>query len=266
MDSENFGAGRDLLYLAFLFLGSGLGCFLNWFRLSAKLRFRNRCVTIGFVLLSAAVAFFAVSLILTNGKFITASAVYITGAVIALLFVLSARFPKAAGFPLLLAAGIVIVWIAWQLGQFPRIDRGEKLLANMDVSADGQVSFEIIPGMTAVIFNQDGAGLNNEGEGCKSTVAVFGYDSFFPAVGGAKHGKIIQIENGGKTVYTDPRFADGLPKSRLANYFAGFDRESFLGKLNLVFMEKNTFDIPPEFLYQGNSARIFYGGEQLIFR
>ncbi|MCL2479835.1 MAG: hypothetical protein FWF22_10055, partial [Treponema sp.] len=172
---EYDGPCRDLFYLAFIFLGAAIGLFLNWFRAGMNLRSRNRSVTAGLLLLSCSVAAIAVSLVITDARLFTVPAYYVIAAILAALSILSARFPRAAGFPLILAAGIVFVWIAYTFGQFPQLDGGG-CIGSINTASGGQVSAELIPG-TQVNFPAD----NFQ---CGITVTSFEYARFIPVIGG----------------------------------------------------------------------------------
>jgi membrane associated rhomboid family serine protease len=115
----SFDPGRDLFYLAFLFFGAALGSFLNRFRRKCNKSFRDRSITIAILFLSGAVASLAVMLILTEATIIAYPALFIIGAVFALLALLAVRFPRTAGFSLIFLAGLGIVWVSYSFFAFP---------------------------------------------------------------------------------------------------------------------------------------------------
>ena len=280
MVSENFGACRDIFYLGFLFFGGAAGFFLHWFRVGAKIRFRSRSVTLGLVLLSCAVAAFAVSWILAGGRLFPGRAFYITGIILAVLLVLAVRFPAAAGFPLVLAAGIVYVWIAWSFGQFPRLggtqtDQNLRQLAVIKTGGNSELSFEINSG-NGEITKMFSAGFVPGETVFDIAVTSFGYADFVPVIGGVRRGQITSVLDGGKNIYSDSRFDRGL----LAAWLSGFRQNGFLGKRNFASVFTNNLILPePETpqnpggtffgsaaFYPGNIVRIYFDGKNFSLR
>ena len=200
--SGDLPISRDLLYLAFIFLGGSIGCFLNRLRADVESRFRSRMVTLGLLLLSMSVAISAVMLILANGKIITDRFYYMTAFFFCIVSAVCFRFPKAAGFPVIIFAGIVFVWFAWSFTQFPRFDDAQRYIGSADFNGD-QITINAVPDHSEVTARLSGA------PGFELTVTTIRYTDYAPLIGGQTRGKITSMR--GETPYfTDPRFEKGL--------------------------------------------------------
>lgn len=243
MESEINAAARDLLYLAFVFFGAAAGSMLNRFRLKAKTAFRSVSITLGLLLLSGAVASFAVMFILNGGKLFMGSMYYITGAALSVLALLSLRFPRAFGFPLILAAGIVIVWTANTFVRLPRTGDRTAPLAHISVFTDGSAALELPDGKNEIRIN-----LGPENAGTKLVITGTEYAEFFPLLGGTSRARITEIINtdNGNIVY---KYEKSGP---IQDNFAS--REEF------------TLALPAGIILPERRYGVFYDGFSLAFR
>ena len=265
MDSEILFTGRDLFYLACVFFGAGAGCFLNRFRINAKNRFRNLSLTLGFIFFSIAIIFLAIMLIVTGGRIFTGLQFYITGIVLVVITLLAARFPKAAGFPLVITAGIITVWVAWSFGQYPRFNSSESPGANIGLleTSNGSASLiitgdrkpvQLIPNVT-------------EDQSSDITMTLFEYAGFVPVIGGELRGKITGINYAGKIIYNDIGFSKGL-QGFIFNMF----REKYSSeKIILITIDEKTMPLPADFFIQNTSDGsfrfgLFFDGKNISLR
>jgi hypothetical protein len=119
MEFEHFTLVRDLFYLVCIFFGAALGFILRHFSKRAPRRSRNRSLALAFCCLSAMTVFLALGLIISQVRVFTETPIYLTGAVIAVLLALGVRFPRFAGFPLILLAGAAIIWAGFSFLRYP---------------------------------------------------------------------------------------------------------------------------------------------------
>ena len=264
MDSEKLYAGRDLLYLAFIFFGAGLGCFIHCFRKRAKRSFRDRCVTLGLIFFTGTVAVFAVMLILTRGKIITGLSFYATGIILAALAFFAARFPRAAGFPAIILTGLIITWIAYSFAQFPGFYNPKNGLTETNIGnlefADGQCILKIIPEKNPALFiAEDSPPGAAQGPQFGITLTLFEYALFFPVIGGEQRGKITEFRNNQNIIYEDNRFEKGL----LGKWINFLEKENPSGKNNFASVQKEFFLLPHNPVFSGSVTRIFYDGENI---
>jgi hypothetical protein len=102
------------------------------------------------------IAVLAAALIISRVRIFTESAVYLTGAVIAALFILAVRFPRAGGFPLILLAGVATVWLGFSFLRYPAVDPLEDPRPNLEVSSLRAPDFcPLIGGQTRFLPNND---------------------------------------------------------------------------------------------------------------
>jgi hypothetical protein len=117
MDFEHFSVSRDLLYLASLFTGAGLGCFLA--ALSSVRRGRSGWISAALCFLSCAVAAISGSIILSTGAVFTAFPLFVPAAAFFVTGVLALRFPRA-GVVFVFLAGVFTVFAAAVFLRYPR--------------------------------------------------------------------------------------------------------------------------------------------------
>ena len=211
----NFAEARDFFYLAALFLGAGIGCILNRYRRRATARFRNSALTKGLCFFSVSVAALTAAIILSNWTIFYESAIYLPAGIICIALILAFRFPRAAGFPIFLVSGAIVVWISIAFLRFPVIDGSAFLRVSRE--GDGLVHVQSISlrdaggspkktGSTEIDHSFRSAGEN--------TVLEFRGYSFslsriFPLVGGVSRGTIAEIKSGNEPPYVDPRLRPG---------------------------------------------------------
>ena len=122
MDFEYYAAARDFFYLSALLLGAGAGCVLNRYRRRSTARFRNRSITAAFLFFSGAVIALTAALIFSKWMILKEFSLYPLAGIVALVLILAFRFPRALGFPFILATGVFVVWLGYNYLRFPVID------------------------------------------------------------------------------------------------------------------------------------------------
>jgi hypothetical protein len=261
MEFKDYAAARDLFYLAALFAGAGIGCVLNWFRLTGTLRFRNWITTLALCLFSGMIAALAGALIYSNGLIILEKPLYSPALIILALLVPAIRFPLAAGFPFILVSGCAVIWLGYSFLQFPPLDTGG--FPQASVSSEGQ-------GQYAARF-ASGRGTNNEQnlviritgerrpreESLEICVVRISYAPFFPLIGGETRGSISEIRSENEVFYADPRFAGTL----LRGWYAGFPKNlSGTPEDPSVFFEESRERVPFTAIPPGMIHEFEFGG------
>lgn len=122
MDFEHYAAARDFFYLSVLLAGAGIGCVLHRFRRKSTARFRNISITAGLLFFSGAVTALTAAVIFSRGMILKEISLYTPACVLALVLILAFRFPRALGFPLILASGVFVVWLGFNYLRFPVIN------------------------------------------------------------------------------------------------------------------------------------------------
>ena len=117
-----FAISRDLLYLAILFLGAGIGFIILFHRKKVSVRFRNASLTTGFCFFSGTVAALTGAIIFSNGRILLEDGLYIPLACVLLIMILIICFPRFVGFPVFIMLGIFVVCIGFTFLRFPLID------------------------------------------------------------------------------------------------------------------------------------------------
>jgi hypothetical protein len=182
MEFEQFATARDFFYLASIFLGAALGFMLCHFRKRSPRRIRNRSLALAFCCLSAMTVSLAAAIIISQVQAFAEISVYLTGAVLAALLVIAVRFPRAAGFPLILLAGIAAVWVGFSFLRYP--------IAN--------------PAAPVVSYAREG--LSSDREVIYTRLSV---PRFYPLIGGETRGILDYTD------YTEMRRIPGLAVDHL---------------------------------------------------
>jgi hypothetical protein len=258
MEFENYTAARDLCYLAALFAGAGIGCVLNRFRIKSTLRFRNRAVTLALCSFSGMVAALAGALIYSNGLIVFERPLYIPAFIAAALLVLAVRFPRAAGFPLILISGCAVIWIGYSFLQFPLIAAGESLRVSISNEGNGQYAARFVSRKGTnpeqdLLIHFEGEG-RSEDRFLEFTFVRVSYAPSFPLIGGETRGIIPEVRNENAVFYTDPRFAGSL----LRGWYAGL--QSLSGGSGGRFFEEFRETVPVTDILPGMTLERAFGG------
>jgi hypothetical protein len=257
MKFEDYTAARDMFYLAALFAGAGIGCILNRFRIKSTLRFRNRTVTLALCLFSGMVAALAGALIYSKGLIVFEKPLYIPVLIAAVLLVLAVRFPRAAGFPLILISGCAVIWIGYSFLQFPLIAAGGSFRVSIFNEGNGQYAARfasrrgVNPGQNLLIHE---SGEPPEDRFLEFNLVRVSYAAPFPLIGGENRGIITEIRGENEVFFTDPRFAGSL----LRGWYAGLQRLS--GGSGGRFFEESRKKVPVTDILPGMILELSFGG------
>jgi hypothetical protein len=261
MEFEEYTAARDLFYLAALFAGAGIGCVLNRFRSKSTLRFRNRTITLALCLFSGMVAALAGALMYSGALIVFETALYIPALIAAALLVLAVRFPRAAGFPLILVSGCAVIWIGYSFLQFPRLDTKEPFRVSVFCEGKGQYTVRFASGKGAkakqnLLIRLEGKEQPAEGflEFCFVRVS---YAPSFPLAGGENRGIITEIRGENEVFYANPQFAGIVLRGWYAGVQKVFSGEP--GQRRLLF-EESREKVPVTDILPGMTREFGLGG------
>ena len=250
MEFEQFAPARDFCYLAALLFGAGLGCILNRFRRAGSARFRNWTVTAAYCFFSGALAALTAAIIYSGGGIFTETSLYLPLFVITAVLALAVRFPRAAGFPLILVSGIFIVWMGYACLRFPVINDFAQGRLLRDRSGLIHIRLQSHPEKdpdTSLSYHPAG-----EDAVLEFKAFSFSPAKVFPLAGGLNRGLIVEIRSGNERLYRDPRLG---ANDRLAGVWQRF----FSFQESLGSLETKT-------LLPGTSLVILFDGSALAFR
>ena len=265
MEFREFAFARDFLYLAALFFGLGLGCFINRIKGIRSERLRNAAVTTGLCFFSAAVAALTVASVYSRGLIFTEEALYIPAGITAGLTALALVFPRAAGFPLVLATGAFLVWLAYASLRFPAIEPAAGAYRTGDTAAvqgwvaqgaNGVLQVRILLSPSAEPVSFDAAA-----DTLEFRAAAFSLPAPFPIAGGVKRGLISAVYSSGERLYADPRIGGFLaPPLSASDTERGKAREQFFS------FEEQRATLDAQAIFPAFSRTIFFDGAVLEFK
>ena len=258
MEFEQFAPARDFFYLCALFLGAGFGCIINRFRRASSARFRNGTVTVGLCFFSGAAMALTAAVIYSNWMILKEAVLYLPIVISVVVVILAFRFPRAAGFPLFIIAGVLTVAAGYICLSFPVIDKSDRVWINRE--GNGLVLIRpVTESASSISFQIAGEGAVLEFQAC-----CFSFSKIFPLVGGVNRGIVTQIRGNNEPLYTNP---DSLWK-----ILSGSDPEPGTEKkgrnfpgIFFSFLEiKKTMEITE--LPPGTGLTVFFNGPALVFR
>ncbi|MDR1949047.1 MAG: hypothetical protein LBQ38_06630 [Spirochaetaceae bacterium] len=210
MGFDSFPVSRDFLYLGAALGGLCLACVVVLVRVRGSKKTRNRIITLGLCLLSAAIAALMPALIRSGGKVFLVKPLLLAAAAGALLFALAGSFPRAFGFPLVLAGGLVVVWLGLAFLRFPPLEDEGRLVTSVYNAGDG--SFVLKP-PEPPDSGQNSITIDDTGSPLEFTAAVVEFDPLLPVIGGLRRGIVTEILRDGKPLFTEPRWENPLTGS-----------------------------------------------------
>jgi hypothetical protein len=266
MEFEQYAAARDLLYLSALFAGAALGCILNRFRIRNTPRFRSRTITFALCLFSGMVVALAGALMYSNGLILFEKPLYIPAAIAAVLLILAVRFPRAAGFPLILISGFIAVWIGYSYLQFPRVNTNGLSLASITNEGEAQYTVRFAAGSGAPPGSSSGQDLRIQIAGEDQSLEFFfihiEYAAPYPLIGGENRGIITKVRDEREIFYSDPRLDRGL----LRGWYTGALKNLSSGPENWYITFDESHDTVPSAVFlPGMALKITFDGDSLLF-
>jgi hypothetical protein len=120
----DFSSARDFFYLSAILSGAAVGFFFSFYKKRLRYGQRERRVTAGVWLLSAAALTAPAAFILTDGYVITESGILIAAVCLMAASVLAVLLPEIVLFPVIVAGGVCVVFAAYMFLRYPKIYAG----------------------------------------------------------------------------------------------------------------------------------------------
>ena len=269
MDFEQFVPARDFFYLAALLVGAGIGSILNRFRRKTSFRFRNMCITIGLCFFSGAVAALTAAVIFSNWLIVKEFSLFLPAGILAVIIILAFRFPRAAGFPLILLAGVLVVFLGCTYLRIPVIEKDTPGLLLVAREESGLIHVRpLLPlspksnrppeeSVPAMSFQPAG---DNPVLVFRSL--FFSFSRNFPLIGGIHRGLITEILNNTTSLYSAPRFNSG--------FFPGSASDSGTGAYSVLpdffVLKKSSLVMDLKEFTSGTVRTVLFDGSALGFR
>jgi hypothetical protein len=223
MDVRNFSAARDLLWLSGALLGIALGYMLTIFRKSITVHSRNRRLTLVFFVCSGVLTAFSAAIMVSFGDIFSSGGLFLAAGICVPVFALAVFFPRTVAYPLILAGGLLVVWLGYSFLRFPLIAEGRSPLLSIYHEGDNAYSIRIPPESgrpgetggeakesTALVIPPEdrSASVMFQVDGSQSSLnieaALIGFHPRYPLIGGTERGFVTLIRQGNTLLYTDP--------------------------------------------------------------
>lgn len=215
MTFDAFPLGRDLGYGSALFLGISLGILLHIPRARDDPRRKSRLVSLFFILLSLAVAVFAGALIFSNATLLWDREYYLPWILIGGLGLVGCRFPRAAGFPLIVLLGVVISWGSYRYLRSEALSIGNNPVAFLRVDGQNQISvrFESFNPRISPMGDQlyQILEFQNENGPLRCSVTILRFHRLVPLVGGTSRILRVFITQGNYVLASKPKEGGNPP-------------------------------------------------------
>ncbi|MDR1618108.1 MAG: hypothetical protein LBS06_03555 [Treponema sp.] len=256
MEFESFVLSRDLLCLAGALTGATAGYVASLGRGDTTIRARNRLITIALVVFSAALAAFAGAIIVSKAAIFDEALLFAAPALCVPVFALAFRFPRAAGYPLILAGGLLAVWLGYSFLRYPLVKNdGIPLAALQNDGARGCLLR--LPAGPADAALSIVLPLPETGSSVELRAVFVGVNRFYPLIGGEGRGFVSLVRRGGETLYAEPGF-----QGRAGAWYRYLDALQKKRDVGITFREsQNTADT--DAIPQG-TVRVFIDGEGLV--
>jgi hypothetical protein len=267
MDVRNFSIARDLLYLSGALTGVCLGYILGLFKKHISIRSRNRRITLIFLAFSGVLAAFSASVVVSYGGIFASRGLFLAAAACVPVFALAVFFPRAAAYPLILAGGLLTVWLGYSFLRFPpAAGAGVPLVyvyhEGTDVYA---VSLPAKPAKPAAGAARGNSAAVPAGDRTAAAFQISGnqppldlagvlirFHPWYPLIGGTERGAVTLIRRGGEVLYTDRRPENSVLKSWYSR----------LEALGIVFQNAGG-TVSLDAIPRGAGMAVFFAGEAL---
>jgi hypothetical protein len=255
MDSRIFSISRDLLCLTGALIGVALGFILSLFRKDLGIRAKNRRISVILLVFSGAITAFVAAVIASYGAVFRESGLFIVAGICILLFALAARFPRAAAYPLILAGGLIVVWLAYSYLRFPRVDLSSAPPAAIYGGENGSFSIQIRDGtQTPVPSVSDGlSSLEFKG-------VLIGFDRHYPVIGGVRRGRVSEIRRNNEVLYHDADIDNPL----LESWYSHLGSNAGDGNFGISFQVMKA-KVPFETVPRGGNIAVLFDQDTLLF-
>jgi hypothetical protein len=288
MDVRNFSIARDLLYVSGALMGIVLGYILSLFRKNISLRLRNQRLTLILFVFSGVLAAFSGAILVSQGDIFFSDSLFIAAGICIPVFALAAYFPRTVAYPLILAGGLLVVWLGYSFLRFPLITEGGSPLVYVHHEGDSTYFIKLSsePGTrgdrAAVLGDRTGqtgdraekidkiaasavpmgdraaaAGFQTSGIQPPLNIEgiLIGFHPRYPFIGGTERGLITFIRRDNEILYADPRLENSTLKTRY----------SWLGSFGIVFRSIGG-TIPLDAIPRGANLAVSFAGEALSLR
>ncbi|MDR0623737.1 MAG: hypothetical protein LBG10_04840, partial [Treponema sp.] len=215
MDIRNFSIARDLLYLSGALTGIVLGYVLTFFRKNISIRFRNRRITLVLCAFSGVLAAFSAAIIVSAGEIFSSGGLFLAAGVCVPVFALAVFFPRLAAYPLILAGGLLTVWLGYSFLRFPLVGENGSPLVYVYHEGDNAYSVRLPagPGKPGDRTDKNAVPVIPAGDGLAAAefrisgnqpplnlaVALIGFHAWYPLIGGTERGIITLLRRGTET-------------------------------------------------------------------
>jgi hypothetical protein len=205
---------------------------------------------------SGAVGAFATAIIVSHGTIFGIPVLFISAVIGIPIFALAVRFPRAVAFPLILAGGLLIVWLGFTYLRFPLIKSSSVPIIFNDGAGSYSIKFPASYRDRAALslpVSQSLTSLEFQG-----THISFG--SLYPVIGGTERGVIRAILRDGEFLYRSPLTESPLLRAYYSLLASVFQQ----GVFSVTFQDiegKSPVDAIPE----GANLTVSFGEEFLLF-
>jgi hypothetical protein len=257
MEFESFALSRDLLCLAGVLTGATVGYVAGLGKGDTTIRGRNRLITIALVVLSAALAAFAGAVIASRAAIFDGVLPFIVPALCVPVFALAFRFPRAAGYPLILAGGLLTVWLGYSFLRYPLVKDGGIPLAVLQNDGAGGCLLRLPAGPADAALSTV-LPLPETGSSVELHAVLVGVNRLYPLIGGEERGFVSLVRRGGEILYAEPGF-----RGRTGAWYRYLDALQKKRNVGITFRElRSTADT--DAILQGMDMRVFIDGEGLV--
>jgi hypothetical protein len=257
MDFRNFSIARDLFYLSGALAGVVLGYVLTFFRKDISIRSRNRRLTLVFCAFSGLLAAFSGAVVASAGEIFFSGGLFLAAGLCVPVFALAVFFPRTVAYPLILAGGLLTVWLGYSFLRFSLVAENSPPLAYVYREGDTySVRLPAGPGNPGDRAEKNAAPVIPAGD--RAAAAVFrlsgnhpsldvegiliSFHAWYPLIGGTERGVITLLRQGAETLYTNPRPDHASPQNRYSRLGSlGIRFQSLGGTVSLDTIPRGSY-------------------------
>jgi hypothetical protein len=267
MDFDNFALSRDLFYLAGALAGAAVGCFLTLFRKDRSIRSRNRRISVLLCVLSGAIIAIALSLIISQRGILRVNFLFVFVGICFFVFMFAVIFPRAVAYPLILAGGLLFVWVGYTFLRFPVIEESSVPLAFVSHERERLVVRFPTGDRAQNISRNSKSGqdkieplvVSGDVSSLEFFAIVISYNKLYPLIGGEKRGVISMIRRGDEMLYTDPY----VNKPLFSSYYSHFNSQTGNVRLGIDYRD---FQGKIPAALGGVNSIIFFNDQGILFK
>jgi hypothetical protein len=271
MDFSNFSIARDFLYVSGALMGVALGYVLTFFRKGVSIRSQNRRLTVVLCVFSGVLAAFSAALVVSAGEILSSGGLFLAAGLCVPVFALAVFFPRTVAYPLILAGGLLTVWLGHAFLRFPLVSENGPPLVYVYREGGGAYSIRLPagPGKPGDRADKSPAPVIQAGD--RAAAAVFrisgnqppleleaariSFHAWYPLIGGTELGLVTLLRRGNETLYTNPP----------PDHTALQSRYSRLGSLGIGFQTLRG-TVPLDAIPQGAYTAVSLDGGALSLR